>query len=117
MDSMCSALENIDTLFLLNPVVADELNRALLHEAEKPFAPFMPSAMAYDVVGMFRGFQNYGMVGSQNAIKHVRTMLGRPLRTYRAYAEEAANASAADREGRSAARSTTPIPQQMNGGD
>jgi uncharacterized protein YbjT (DUF2867 family) len=74
-----------------------------LREAEQRLASFMPSAMAYDVVGMFRGFHKHGMVGSPNAIKLVTTMLGRPLHTYRAYAEESAKASTGRREGQSAA--------------
>ena len=61
-----------------------------LQAAEKRLRSAMPSAMAYDVVGMFRGFHRYGMVGSAEAIERVTQMLGRPLRTYRQYATEVA---------------------------
>lgn len=72
-----------------------------LHQAEQRFSAFMPSAMVYDVVAMFRDFQKYGMVGSQDAVDRLTAMLGRPLRTYRAYAEECTEAAA--RRERSAA--------------
>jgi uncharacterized protein YbjT (DUF2867 family) len=61
-----------------------------LSEAEHRLSGFMPSAMAYDVVGMFRGFLKYGMVGSKAAIDRLTAMLGRSLWTYRSYAEECA---------------------------
>lgn len=73
-----------------------------LREAEKRFSKFMPSAMAYDVVSMFRGFHKYGMIGSIDAIDRLSTMLGHPLRSYRAYAQECAEGDARPRE-RSAA--------------
>jgi hypothetical protein len=44
--------------------------------------------MAYDVAGMFRGFQRDGMVAKPEAVDRVVKLLGRPLRTYRRYAEE-----------------------------
>lgn len=65
-----------------------------LHEAEQRFSALMPSATAYDVVAMFRGFHKYGMVGSGDAVGRLTAMLRRPLRTYRAYAEECAGAAA-----------------------
>ena len=64
-----------------------------LQAAERRLRSAMPSAMAYDVVGMFRGFQRYGMVGSADAIERVTQILGRPLRTYRQYATEVAKGS------------------------
>lgn len=64
-----------------------------LGEAEKRMASAMPSAMAYDVVSMFRGFHKYGMVGARGASQRISDMLGRPLRTYRSYAEETASAA------------------------
>ena len=64
-----------------------------LAEAEKRFSSFMPSAMAYDVVSMFRGFHKRGMVGSKAAVDRVVSILGRPLRTYQGYAEECARNS------------------------
>jgi uncharacterized protein YbjT (DUF2867 family) len=66
-----------------------------LRAAERRFSSFMPSAMAYDVVSMFRGFHKYGMVGSEAAIDRLTAMLGRPLRTYRDYAQECAKESTA----------------------
>lgn len=73
-----------------------------LHEVELRFSKFMPSATAYDIVSMFRGFHKYGMIGSLDSIERLTTMLGRPLRTYRAYAEELAG-TAANRRQKSAA--------------
>ncbi len=65
-----------------------------LRAFEKGFKKMMSSSVtAYDVAGMFRGFQREGMVAPAGASEKIATMLGRPLRTYRAYAEEtAANA-------------------------
>ena len=48
----------------------------------------MPAAMAFDTALMFRGFQRDGMLPSPGAAEAVAAMLGRPLRTYRAFAEE-----------------------------
>ena len=59
-----------------------------LHAFEKQLRSKMPSAMAYDVAGMFRGFQRDGMVAKPEAVDRVVKLLGRPLRTYRSYAEE-----------------------------
>ena len=59
-----------------------------LHAFEKQLRSMMPSAMAYDVAGMFRGFQRDGMVAKPGAVDRVVSLLGRPLRTYRSYAEE-----------------------------
>jgi len=64
-----------------------------LRAAEERFRSTMPSAAAYDVVSMFRGFQRHGMVADPKAVDSVRQLLGRPLRTYRQYAEEAAKAA------------------------
>jgi hypothetical protein len=46
--------------------------------------------MAYDVVGMFRGFHRDGMIGDSLAIAAISELLGRPLRTYEEYAQETA---------------------------
>ncbi len=60
---------------------------------EQKTEKMLSSALAYDVAGMFRGFQREGMVAPDGASEKIAAMLGRPLRTYRAYAEEtAANA-------------------------
>ena len=69
-----------------------------LSEAERRFSKVMPSAMAYDVVGMFRGFHKYGMVGSKASIDRLTALLGRRLRTYRDYAEECAKESTATKQ-------------------
>ena len=58
----------------------------------------MPSTMAYDVVGMFRGFHKFGRIGPKDAIDRLTTVLGRPLRTYRAFAEECAEDAAHPQE-------------------
>jgi uncharacterized protein YbjT (DUF2867 family) len=46
------------------------------------------SSMAYDTALMFRGFHRDGMFGAANAAQRLEAMLGRSLRTYRAFAEE-----------------------------
>jgi uncharacterized protein YbjT (DUF2867 family) len=61
-----------------------------LDAAEKNFGMQLPSAMAYDTALMFRGFHREGMLGSPGTAGRLAEMLGRPLRTYRAFAEEAA---------------------------
>ena len=65
-----------------------------LRAFEKRFKKMMSSSVtAYDVAAMFRGFQREGMVAPAGASEKIATILGRPLRTYRGYAEEtAANA-------------------------
>jgi len=55
---------------------------------EKKIGAMMPSAMAYDVARMFGGFQRDGMVATPGAVDRVVKLLGRPLRTYRSYAQE-----------------------------
>ncbi len=61
-----------------------------LHAFEKKMEKMSSSAIAYDVAGMFRGFQRDGMVAPEGAPQQIAALLGRPLRTYRAYAEEMA---------------------------
>ncbi len=61
-----------------------------LRAFEKRFEKMAPAAIAYDVAGMFRGFQRDGMVAPDGAPERIAAMLGRPMRTYRAFAEEAA---------------------------
>jgi hypothetical protein len=53
----------------------------------------MPSAAAYDVVSMFRGFQGGWMVADPKAIDFVTELLGRPQRTYRQYVEDVAKSA------------------------
>jgi uncharacterized protein YbjT (DUF2867 family) len=59
---------------------------------EKAFAKMSTSEMAYDVAGMFRGFQRTGMIAPDSAVEATAKLLGHPQRTYRAYAEEMAAA-------------------------
>ena len=67
-----------------------------LRQFEKTFAKMSTSEIAYDVAGMFRGFQRgSGMIGSAGAVEATAKILGRPQRTYRAYAEEMAAGGAA----------------------
>ncbi len=61
-----------------------------LRAFEKRFEKMAPNAIAYDVAGMFRGFQRDGMVAPDGASERIAAMLGRPMRTYRAFAEETA---------------------------
>ncbi len=61
-----------------------------LRAFEKRTESMLSSALAYDVAGMFRGFQRDGMVAPDGASERNAAMLGRPLRTYRAFAEETA---------------------------
>jgi uncharacterized protein YbjT (DUF2867 family) len=61
-----------------------------LRQFEKTFAGMSTSMTAYDVAGMFRGFQREGMVAPDGAVEATAKLLGRPPRNYRAYAEETA---------------------------
>jgi len=61
-----------------------------LRAFEKKFEKMASNAIAYDVAGMFRGFQRDGMVAPDGASDRIAALLGRPLRTYRAFAEETA---------------------------
>jgi uncharacterized protein YbjT (DUF2867 family) len=64
-----------------------------LRAFEKQVGAMLPSAMAYDVARMFGGFHRDGMVATPGAVDRVTKLLGRPLRTYRSYAEETARSS------------------------
>jgi uncharacterized protein YbjT (DUF2867 family) len=61
-----------------------------LRTFERKAAKMTTSAEAYDVVTMFRGFQRDGMVAPAGGPERVDSILGRPLRNYRGYAEETA---------------------------
>ena len=50
----------------------------------------MAGPMAYDMTLMFRSFQRDGMLGAPGAADHIARRLRRPLKTYRAFAVEAA---------------------------
>lgn len=71
-----------------------------LRAVEKQFRAKTPPQMAYDVALMFRGFVRDGMLASAGAVERLVQLLGRPLRTYRAFAEETGNVKGArvDRE-------------------
>lgn len=55
---------------------------------EKRMAAMMPSDIAYDTTQMFRGFQRDGMVAPRESAHVASELLGRPMRSYRRYAEE-----------------------------
>ena len=61
-----------------------------LRAAERLFRAQMPGAMAYDMALMLRDFHLHGMLGTPGAAERLTARLKRPLRTYRAFAEEAA---------------------------
>ncbi len=61
-----------------------------LRAFEEKFTKMSSSATAYDVAGMFRGFQRDGMVAPSGSSDRIAAMLGRPMRTYKAFAEETA---------------------------
>lgn len=50
----------------------------------------LPPAMALDVTLMFDGWQRIGVLPQPGAVDRLTAMLGRPLRTYRGFAEETA---------------------------
>jgi uncharacterized protein YbjT (DUF2867 family) len=50
----------------------------------------MPAAMALDTALMFDGWQKIGVLPPPGAVERLTAMLGQPLRTYRAFAEETA---------------------------
>ena len=57
---------------------------------EKSQREHVAPAMALDISLMFRGWQKIGVLPIPGAIERLTGMLGRPLRTYRAFAEETA---------------------------
>ena len=57
---------------------------------EKKQREFMPPAMALDITLMFDGWQKMGVRPAEGAVDRLNTLLGRPLRTYHAFAEETA---------------------------
>lgn len=58
----------------------------------------LPADMAYDLALMFRRFTEGGYRGAPGAAKRLASRLRRPLRTYRAFAEELRDAWLAPRE-------------------
>ena len=57
---------------------------------EKSQREHVAPAMALDISLMFKGWQKIGVLPMPGAIERLTAMLGRPLRTYRAFAEETA---------------------------
>jgi uncharacterized protein YbjT (DUF2867 family) len=55
---------------------------------ERQSARQMKPVMAFDTTLMFRGFQRDGMLPSPDAAQAIEKKIGRPLRTYRAFAEQ-----------------------------
>ncbi len=63
-----------------------------LDALEQSLQQFMPSWMAYDMRMMMRRFQEDGMSAEAGDDARLRERLGRPMRTYRAFADETAAA-------------------------
>ncbi len=59
---------------------------------EERFKAFAPGWLAYDLRRMFERFQSDGMLAEVGDVERLERRLGRPLRTYRAFAEEMASA-------------------------
>lgn len=55
---------------------------------ESRTAGMMPAWQAHDLVAMFRGCQREGMRAKPGAVDRLAKLIGRPLRSYRAFAEE-----------------------------
>lgn len=51
-------------------------------------AGMMPGWQAHDLMAMFRGYQRQGMRAKPGAVDRLAKLIGRPLRSYRAFAEE-----------------------------
>lgn len=61
-----------------------------LNAFEKQIAAHFPAEMAYDLTLMHEAWQKIGVLPMPGAVERLITMLKRPLRTYRAFAEETA---------------------------
>ena len=57
---------------------------------ETQAAKMLPGWMAHDLRTMFRAFHRFGMVPGNDSRATLEALLGHPLRSYRAFAEEAA---------------------------
>ena len=57
---------------------------------EAQAASMMPGWLAHDLRTMFRAFHQFGMVPGSDSRTTLEALLGHPLRSYRAFAEEAA---------------------------
>jgi uncharacterized protein YbjT (DUF2867 family) len=60
---------------------------------EAQMASFGPAWLAYDMRLMMTGIQQFGMQSAQDAVDRLQGMLGRPLRTYANFVEEAITAA------------------------
>ena len=60
---------------------------------EVQMASFGPAWLAYDMRLMMAGIQQFGMHGEEGAAERLQRMLGRPLRTYAAFVQEAVRAA------------------------
>jgi uncharacterized protein YbjT (DUF2867 family) len=58
-----------------------------LEDVERAMRQAMPAASAYALNVVFRGILREGVLGAPGAADRIAKMLGRPLRTYRAFAE------------------------------
>ena len=61
-----------------------------LEAFEQNLKPFAPAWYVYDLKLMMRRYQLQGALGSADQVSRMEALLGRPARTYRAFAEEAA---------------------------
>jgi uncharacterized protein YbjT (DUF2867 family) len=61
-----------------------------LEQVERGMRKIMPAASAYDLSLVFRGILREGVLGAPGAAARIVGMLGRPLRTYRPFAEKMA---------------------------
>lgn len=61
-----------------------------LEAFERQMAGMMPGWQAHDLRTMFRAFHRFGMVPGNDSRTILEALLGHPLRSYRAFAEEAA---------------------------
>lgn len=57
---------------------------------ETQAAETLPGWLAHDLRTMFRAFHRFGMVPGNDSRTTLEALLGHPLRSYRAFAEEAA---------------------------
>jgi len=61
-----------------------------LEAFEQNLKPFAPAWYVYDLKLMMRRYQQQGALGSADQVSRMEALLGRPARTYRAFAEETA---------------------------
>jgi hypothetical protein len=57
---------------------------------ESQAAGMMPGWMAHDIRLMLRAFHRFGMIPGKDSRATFEALIGHPLRSYRAFAEEAA---------------------------